>query len=221
QLDAAVQAAQAAAEQLEDIDDTLVRSNGKLGRAAITGDVSIPAGSNVATASIDPASGISWATPSAGVLSGEDLGPSSPWGAKGGAEVRRIAGLGTYRCVLRKSNPQTLSAAAGFQDITWNVEVVDDGLHTGSNAHITIPEAGLYLVHWCVQASVAGAWQPVLTSDGDTALVTRAAAAGEQWSFTWARALSAGDQVRIQFDADANGITSYNNGMLFLVLSLF
>src|SRR5690606_20928904 len=137
QLDAAVQAAQAAAEQLEDIDDTLVRSNGKLGRAAITGDVSIPAGSNVATASIDPASGITWPTPSARVLWGKDLGSSSPWEAKSGAAVRRIAGLGTYRCALRRANPQSLSAAAGFEDITWNVEEVDDGLHSpGDAAHI-------------------------------------------------------------------------------------
>ena len=221
QLDAAVQAAQAAAEQLEDIDDTLVRSNGELGRAAITGDVSIPAGSNVATASIDPNSGITWPTPSGRALWGKSLGPSAPWGAQGGAQVRRIAGLGTYRCVLRKSVNQTLNAAAGFENITWDVEEVDDGLHTGSNAHITIPEAGLYLVTWCVQASVAGSWRPVLASGGDTDLVTRAVAAGEQWSFTWARALSAGDQVRIAFNADTNGSTSSDNGMLFSVLSLF
>lgn len=222
QLDAAVQAAQAAAEQLEDIDDTLVRSNGKLGRAAITGDVSIPAGSNVATASIDPASGITWPTTSGAVLWGKDLGPSSPWGAKGGAAVRRIAGLGTYRCVLRKSAPQALSAAAGFENITWDVEVVDDGLHTGSNAHITIPEAGVYLVTWSVRASVSGTWRPVLASGGDTALTVGAVAGSEQWSFTWARALSAGDQVRIEFDANADGSTSFNNdSMLFAVLSLF
>lgn len=221
QLDAAVQAAQAAAEQLEDIDDTLVRSNGELGRAAITGDVSIPAGSNVATASIDPASGITWPTTSAAALWGKDLGPSSPWGSKAGAEVRRIAGLGTYRCVLRKSAPQSLGAASGFENITWNVEEVDDGLHAGSNAHITIPEAGVYLVTWSVRTSVAGSWRPVLASGGDTNLGTWDVAADEQWSFTWARALSANDQVRIQFNADADGSTSYNNGMLFAVLSLF
>src|SRR5690606_31745421 len=104
--------------------------------------------------------------------------------------------------------PQSLSAAAGFQDITWDVEVVDDGLHTGSDTHITIPEAGVYLVTWSVRASIAGTWRPVLASGGDTALAAGAVAANEQWSFTWARALSAGDQVRIQFDADANGSTS-------------
>jgi hypothetical protein len=127
------------------------------------------------------------------------------WTGEGQARGWRSTPLWTsrYRCVLRKSANQALTAAAGYEDITWDVEDYDaNGMHSASAATIVVPETGKYLIATSFSCTQAGAYQILQNA---TPIAGQAFAANTETTVTRSMSLTQGDTVKLQVDIAVNG----------------
>jgi hypothetical protein len=108
-----------------------------------------------------------------------------------------------FRCLLRKSANQALTAATGNEDITWDVEDLDPyGMHSGSSATVTIPETGKYLLTVSFSCDQAGTYQLLQNA---TPIAGNAFAAVTETTIVRTMALSVGDVLKLQVNIAVNG----------------
>jgi hypothetical protein len=132
--------------------------------------------------------------------------------------MRRLTGGARLRCVLQKSGNQALTAVSGFQDITWNTELLNRyAMHSGTNAQISALVAGLY--RWGVAFACSQAGTARVRTSAGVNLISRTFSANvlTQWSFPWVAA--AAEDLRLQVDIDADGNFLGTTEALFFVES--